>query len=461
MKKEDILKICKYEDLSTEELTELTWMANAHLYKERPVTINEFISSTDFVAKKWPTIFPIWKDVLNEMYPTPFATPYNEILISAAAGAGKTVTATIGNLYDMYKLGCLKDPCSFYGLSPGTMLIFAIFSATGTTVAVNWQDITTGIEMCPWLNEKVVDRRGLEKKNGSLVFTQMTVRAVTPNANKQITQIHRYCVYEAFEKMGWLYVPYMPEQPGPHPSIKESIYILTKKLDSTHNDQEQELFSAMKDMLTYIDESTSEKQYFFGTDFFERVWEKMVDKAFGIENKDEYFPRTRWLLDYGRDKEKTPLIPDTIMVFNDKVYVLDAKLYRYGFSGVSDHLPNGTDINKQITYGEYIERIKHTPDDSLYNAFIMPFDKENNPFWTMGADGNPIPCVTTDIGNVGEAVGDWKVNMKNYERIQGIVMDTRFLMYNYISMSDQQKQELASCIEKVRSRGPVPAPRTT
>lgn len=144
-------------------------MANAHLYKERPVTINEFISSTDFVAKKWPDIFPIWKGVLNEMYPTPFATPYNEILISAAAGAGKTVTATIGNLYDMYKLGCLKDPCSFYGLSPGTMLIFAIFSATGTTVAVNWQDITTGIEMCPWLNEKVVDRRGLEKKNGSLV----------------------------------------------------------------------------------------------------------------------------------------------------------------------------------------------------------------------------------------------------------------------------------------------------
>ncbi|WP_026499274.1 LlaJI family restriction endonuclease [Butyrivibrio sp. WCD2001] len=306
----------------------------------------------------------------------------------------------------------------------------------------------------------VREQRALVQKNGSLVFTQMTVRAVTPNANKQITQIHRYCVYEAFEKMGWLYVPYMPEQPGPHPSIKESIYILTKKLASTHNDQEQELFSAMKDMLTYIDESTSEKQYFFGTDFFERVWEKMVDKAFGIENKDEFFPRTRWLLDYGRDKEKTPLIPDTIMVFNDKVYVLDAKLYRYGFSGVPDHLPNGTDINKQITYGEYIERIKHIPNDSLYNAFIMPFNKNNNPFWAVDTNGNLVPCITTDIGNVGEAVGDWKANMQNYERIQGIVIDTRFLMYNYISMSDQQKQNLASCIEKVRSRNPVPAPRT-
>ena len=305
----------------------------------------------------------------------------------------------------------------------------------------------------------VREQRPLVQKNGSLIFTNMTVRSVTPNANKQITQIHRYCVYEAFEKMGWLYVPFMPEQPDPHPSIKESIYILTKKLAATHNDQEQELFSAMREMLTYIDESTSEKQYFFGTDFFERVWERMIDKAFGVEDKAEFFPRTRWLLDYGRDKEKTPLLPDTIMVFNGKTYVLDAKLYRYGYSGVEDHLPNGPDINKQITYGEYIERTKRIPDEKLYNAFIMPFNKDDNPFWEIDSQGNLIPCITTDIGNIGEAVGDWKANMKNYERVQGIVMDTRFLMYNYISMPDQQRQELASSIEKVQARGPVPAPK--
>ena len=38
--------------------------------------------------------------------------------------------------------------------------------------------------------------------------------------------------------------------------------------------------------------------------------------------------------------------------------------------------------------------------------------------------------------------------MKNYERIQGIVIDTRFLMYNYIGMPEQQKKELAESIEK-------------
>jgi hypothetical protein len=62
--------------------------------------------------------------------------------------------------------------------------------------------------------------------------------------------------------MGWLYVPYMPEKPGPHPDNREAIYILEKKLASTHNDVEQELFSAMVSMLKYMDEKSSEKQYF-------------------------------------------------------------------------------------------------------------------------------------------------------------------------------------------------------
>lgn len=292
----------------------------------------------------------------------------------------------------------------------------------------------------------VREQRALVQKNGSLVFTNMTVRSVTPNANKQITQIHRFCVYEAFEKMGWLYVPFMPDKPGPHPGIKESIYILDKKLVATNDDVEQELFNAMRDMLVYIDERSSDKQYFFGTDFFENVWERMIDKAFGVEDKEQYFPRTRWLLDYGRDKEKRPLQPDTIMIYGDRCYVLDAKLYRYGWDPKPEHLPNSADINKQITYGEYIEQTRRLPNEKLYNAFIMPYNKENNLF-----------MLNSNFGNIGEAVSDWKPNVKNYERIQGIVVDTRYLMYNYIGTSDQQKKEMAGCIEKVLTRGPVPA----
>lgn len=296
----------------------------------------------------------------------------------------------------------------------------------------------------------VREQRALVQKNGSLIFTKMTVRSVMPDADKKITQIHRYCVYEAFDKMGWLYVPYMPQKPGTCPDHREAVYILEKKLASTHNDMEQELFLAMVSMLNYIDTKSSDKQYFFGTDFFERIWEKMIDKAFGIQDKDRYFPRSRWLLDYGPDRTKKPLQPDTVMIYNDKVYILDAKFYRYGCSGNTNHLPGGPDINKQLTYGEYMERAKGISSEKLYNAFIMPFNKNDNPFFETGSADN--------IRNIGEAVGDWKPDPKNYERVQGIVIDTRFLMYHYIGMPDQQKRLLAEAIEKVESRTPVPKP---
>ncbi len=104
--------------------------------------------------------------------------------------------------------------------------------------------------------------------------------------------------------------------------------------------------------------------------------------------------------------------------------------------------------------------MKQVPEEKLYNAFIMPFNKEDNMFIELDDAGNVVSRVTDDMGNVGEAIGDWKDSMKNYERIQGIVMDTRFLMYNYLSMPDQRKCQLASCIEKVNIRGPVPKPRT-
>lgn len=295
----------------------------------------------------------------------------------------------------------------------------------------------------------VREQRGLLQRNGSLVFTKLTVRSTTPNENKEITQIHKYCVFEAFNKLGWLYVSFMPEKPETIIGIKESIYILEKRLAATNNDVKQELFRAMKAILEYVDKTNEDAEYFFGTEDFDHIWEKMIDKAFGIEDKEKYFPRTRWLLDYGLDKEKRPLYPDTIMIYKNKYYVLDAKCYRYGCTGNPNNLPNGTDINKQITYGEYIERAKGVGDKNLFNCFIMPYNMKDNPFH-----------FDSPVGNVGEAIGDWRYNpdeprMKNYERIQGIVMDTRYLMYNYIGTSEQQKKVLAKCIEKVLLRESV------
>lgn len=280
----------------------------------------------------------------------------------------------------------------------------------------------------------------------SFIYTEFTVRAAKPNDTKQITQINRFCVYEAFKKLGWLYASYMPEQPGTHPDIKTSVAILNGSLGTTNDDRKRMLFQSMKDMLEYMDEETSERGFYFGTDEFEHVWEKLIDRAFGEKDKEKYFPRTRWLLDYGRNKEKRPLLPDTVMVYNDKIYVLDAKYYRYGQTGNPDDLPNGASINKQITYGEYIEHVHGVDSDSLFNAFIMPYNKAKNFFG-----------LSDTVGSIGEAVGDWRSSRKNYERIQGIVMDTRYLMYHYTGNPRKEKAVLAECIEAAltRDRGSV------
>ena len=56
---------------------------------------------------------------------------------------------------------------------------------------------------------------------------------------------------------------------------------------------------------------------------------------------------------------------------------------------------------------------------------------------------------------LSEAVGDWRYNQKYYERIQGIVMDTRYLMYHYTGNPMKEKVALAECIEAVLGRDEI------
>ena len=132
------------------------------------------------------------------------------------------------------------------------------------------------------------------------------------------------------------------------------------------------------------------------------------------------------------------------MIYNGKYYILDAKCYKYGWTGIPDHLPNGSSINKQITYGEYLEKYKGVDTKNLFNAFIMPYNMVKNHF-----------KLTSVVGNIGEAVGDWRYNRKYYERIQGIVMDTRYLMYHYSGKPIKEKVALAECIEAVLGRDEI------
>ena len=276
--------------------------------------------------------------------------------------------------------------------------------------------------------------------DGTPIFDGYTVKGTAPNERNLITKIHKFCVYKSFLTLGWLFTPNIPEDPHVQLEKDKFLFNLRKKLGQTNNDKDKLLFQSMIYMIEYLDDDKN-RQYYFGTENFEYVWERLIDRVFGIIDKEEYFPRSRWNLKFSNNKDNHALEPDTIMICDNKVYVVDAKYYRYGVTGVRNHLPESSSINKQITYAEYIETSNELKSKygnrPIYNAFLMPFNRTNNPF-----------SVSQYYLNIGEGISDWKHNDKTYEKVQGIVIDITFLMKTYSGSHSTQIKMLAKEIEK-------------
>ena len=81
---EDFMR--EYNYLTDEERSRLIYdMVGRDLYKEYPVDIKTFIHDPYFLGTLYSeTIFPIWEQTLQEIYPAPFCKRYNEALLSCA-----------------------------------------------------------------------------------------------------------------------------------------------------------------------------------------------------------------------------------------------------------------------------------------------------------------------------------------------------------------------------------------
>ena len=278
---------------------------------------------------------------------------------------------------------------------------------------------------------------------GSDVFyLDFITKKTTVNDNDIITLIHKYCVYRSFFVIGWIFTDFMPEIPDIEFDKEWFAGVISARLSSTFNDRNKALFQNMlKIILSEPDEGINTKDFTFGTNRFEYVWERMIDSVFGIPNKDEYFPSTAWNIAGRGSFENAVLEPDTIMVYGKDVYVLDAKYYKFGWTKHPGDLPESSSINKQITYGEYIDETQkfreiHGEDMKVYNAFLMPFDALK---WDVGLKHY-----------IGDAVSRWKSGTKEYEHIKGILLDVKYLMKisgrkNYKEIKEMAELILSSC----------------
>ena len=276
-------------------------------------------------------------------------------------------------------------------------------------------------------------------QEGQAFYLEFVTKRNSIKENELITLIHEYCVYDSFEKIGWLFTDKLPTRPRLKFNYKLFKSVIREKLSRTFNDKNKKLFRNMLAIIDYEGEENDHRKYIYGTNRFEYVWEMMINQVFGIRDKERFFPKTKWRLE--REYSNANLEPDSIMLYNDKIYILDAKYYKFGQTGLPWDLPESTAINKQITYGEYVAESKKFDkefgkDRIVYNAFIMPYDSRNQK-WNSGSN----------IISIGDAVSDWKTGEKIYEHVQGILVDVKYLMLLGMSSNKEEIKKMANCIE--------------
>lgn len=83
--------------------------------------------------------------------------------------------------------------------------------------------------------------------------------------NELITLIHEYCVYESFERIGWLFTEIMPKKP--RIAKRERVFksVLKEKIANTFNDKNRILFRHMLAIIDFEGDKDADKNYRYGT----------------------------------------------------------------------------------------------------------------------------------------------------------------------------------------------------
>ena len=217
--------------------------------------------------------------------------------------------------------------------------------------------------------------------NDEIFFFKFFRRKQNVLVNEIITLLHKTCVYESFEKWGFIYFDKNFSE-KPQIDIKEAIKyvpLLNQKISKTYSDKHKELFIHMLNVIEHNARFSENVEYKYGVEYFHPVWELLIDNAFGIAKKEKYFPKATWkrIYDSTAEQASSSLRPDTIMQFpsdeNYDLFVLDSKYYSLYDDG-TNRLPATADVNKQITYGKVVEIIDNQKEP--YNAFMLPSNIE-------------------------------------------------------------------------------------
>ena len=132
-----------YEDL---------WLAD---YKEIPVDKKTFLTDSRYLGltnNNGKSIYPAWMNTMLELERT--GNQYYEIVFTGATRTGKTSTAVSDACYNLYRLMCLRDPQSYFGLKSVTTISIFFFNLTASLArGVAYKEFNSTLSLSPWFNE--------------------------------------------------------------------------------------------------------------------------------------------------------------------------------------------------------------------------------------------------------------------------------------------------------------------
>lgn len=152
-------------------------------YKERPVSMKEFLSDPKFlgsVTGGGKGVRPVWKTALTDI--SREDRKYI-VILTGAIGTGKTTTAIVGIAYVMHRILCLKDPWTYFGKMGGGKMAIVFFNLTKTlSEGKGFNQLQSYLLASPWFRSHGIVSGSKEKGNEKIEFPIFDYKLASPYA---------------------------------------------------------------------------------------------------------------------------------------------------------------------------------------------------------------------------------------------------------------------------------------
>lgn len=141
-------------------------------YSKIPPTIDEFLENPYYAGESTENgniIYPKWREVLREEFPTPLSIRGSILSLEGCIGAGKSFIAGLSFFYELCKFLHIKDPHKYYRHSPATKYVFFIYAPTlGTASDVVYGQLLSFIKDSQFFQDIMNNNGGFFPNNISV-----------------------------------------------------------------------------------------------------------------------------------------------------------------------------------------------------------------------------------------------------------------------------------------------------